>query len=380
MKTTYLFGAGASATAIPTIDNLLEGLKDFKDLLNEFSGINLTELDPRIVTFQSDLALLINIYGKLIFESKWHQTIDTLARKYYLTNDWDAYKKLKIGLAVYFLYIQFFEYKTHSSLNKVLKSTHTTNLDKRYDSLFATFLKKNNRNEIDINQNISLITWNYDLQIELALYNYENKNINFLKNKYNILPNRECLDNLDPSKHTGFKVFKLNGNAFLDLGHSSSIKSTIYDKLLQKIKEDNFLKFDSFLGELLETISTINSFSNGNESTFLRYFNFSWEIPNDDTSCYLSKNNVISYARDTIQETDCLVIVGYSFPDFNWEIDRFLFEKTQFTKIIIQDIDPTKIENRLIGLIPQLTNKPTKDNIKPEIIKMTPGNYFPTNV
>jgi hypothetical protein len=62
----------------------------------------------------------------------------------------------------------------------------------------------------------------------------------------------------------------------------------------------------------------------------------------------------------------------------NQEVESF--EKTQFTKIIIQDIDPTKIENRLIGLIPQLTNKPTKDNIKPEIIKMTPGNYFPTNV
>jgi hypothetical protein len=380
MKTTYLFGAGASANAIPTIDGLIEGLKVFKKHLNGFLTMDLSGLDSRIESYRTDLENLIDIYKELIFESKWHQTIDTVARKYYLTNDYDKYKKLKIGITVYFLYCQFFEDKIHSNSINPSSSTTTINLDKRYDSFFATLLNKNTLNEIDINQNISIITWNYDLQIELALYNYENKIINKLKNKYNILPNRECLDSLDPLNHTGFKVFKLNGNAFLDLGYSKSLESTIYDTLLQKIKFDKSIIFDFFLGELLETISTINSFSKGNESTFLRYFNFSWEIPNDDTRCYPSKNDVINFARSTIAETDCLVIVGYSFPDFNWDIDRFILEKSKFKRIIIQDKEPDKIENRLVDLIPNLKNKPTKDFIKPEIIKMIPGNYFPRNV
>ncbi len=379
MRTTYFLGAGASAEAIPMIDGLVKEIEIFKELLIHISKLDLTDLDPRILKFQSNLTRLIDIYEKMIFESIGHQTIDTLARKYYLTNNWNAYKQLKIGLAVYFLYTQFFDRKIHSPFNIALCSTHITNLDKRYDSLFATLLNKNNSNKIDINQNVSIITWNYDIQIELALHNYENEFINKIKNKYNILPNRICFDGLDTSKHSGFKVFKLNGNAFLDLGHYLSKESTIYDTLLNKIKNEEFLKFDFFLGELLETISAVKGFSTGNESTFLRYFNFSWENPDDESRCYSSKNDVIRFARNTIEETDCLVIIGYSFPDFNWAIDSFLFEKSKFSKIIVQDKDPQKIENRLMGLLPQLMNRPSKDNIKPQIIKMTPDKYFPTN-
>lgn len=380
MKTVYYFGAGASAKAIPTITGLTEGLNAFKLLLIEFSNKELSGLDPRIEVFQPDLARLIKIYEKLIFESKWHQTIDTLARKYYLTDDWESYEDLKIGLAVYFLYCQFFESKSQPPFNSALNSTHNTNLDKRYDSLFAAILNKNNKNEIEIKQNISIITWNYDLQIELALYNYENSTINNIKEKYNILPNRESLDELEIAKHIGFKVFKLNGNAFLDLGHATSEKVTIFDTLLKKINNEKFLKFDFFLGELLEKIALVKRFSKGNDSTFLRYFNFSWEKPNDSTRCYLAKNQLFNYAQSTIQETNCLIIVGYSFPDFNWEADRFILEKSQLKKIVIQDYDPDKIENRLLELIPQLKDPLTKDNTKLEIIKMTPGDYFPTNV
>jgi hypothetical protein len=149
---------------------------------------------------------------------------------------------------------------------------------------------------------------------------------------------------------------------------------------LRKFKNDTFLTFDFFLGELLESINAVKGFSNGNESTFLRYFNFSWEKPNDGSGCYPAKNDVMNYAQNTIQETDCLIVVGYSFPDFNWEMDRFILEKSQFKKIVIQDKDPDKIENRLLELIPQLNYPNTKDNTKPKIIKITPGDYFPTNV
>lgn len=380
MKTTYYLGAGASAKAIPTINGLIKGIDTFKLLLIEFSNMELSGLDSRIERFKPNLARLINIYEKLIFESKWHQTIDTLARKYYLTADWESYEDLKIGLAVYFLYCQFFGSESHPPFNSALNSTHTTNLDKRYDSLFATILDRNNSNDIEINKNISIITWNYDLQIELALYNYENIIINNIKEKYNILPNRESLNILETAKHNGFKVFKLNGNAFLDLGHDTCVKVTIFDTLLKKIKNEKFLKFDFFLGELLEKIALVKRFSKGNDSTFLRYFNFSWEKPNDATRCYLTKNDLFNYAQSTIQETNCLIIVGYSFPDFNWEVDRFILEKSQLKKIVIQDNDPDKIENRLLELIPQLKDPLTKDNTKLEIIKMTPGDYFPTNV
>jgi hypothetical protein len=69
------------------------------------------------------------------------------------------------------------------------------------------------------------------------------------------------------------------------------------------------------------------------------FFNFAWE-----------KTNVAlqarEYAKAILSETDILVIIGYSFPTFNDEIDKELFtalknSKSSF-KIIYQDLNANK--------------------------------------
>jgi hypothetical protein len=374
MKTVYYFGAGASANAIPTIDGLKIGLLEFNEILKQYLTKNLDELDPRIFEYKDDLSLLVKINQKIIFDSNWHQTFDTLARKYYLQNKYGDYDNLKIALSVYFLYVQFFLPNNFIDA----ESSHTTNVDKRYDSLFATILKKDEGNNIRINNNISIITWNYDLQIELALYNYDPQLVNKIKIKYNIHPNRGSFDNFDELESSCFSVVKLNGNAFLDLGHLSSKTNTIYDVLLAKVKDEEFLDFSYFLGECLTHLSFVKGFSKNDDKTFLRYFNFSWEKPQDDVNCYLTKNKITEQAQKIMENTENLIIVGYSFPDFNFDMDKEVFSKSKIKKIVIQDNNPDEIEKRLIELLPQKRSKQTKDNIFPVIEKIQPGNYFPS--
>jgi hypothetical protein len=279
-----------------------------------------------------------------------------------------------MALSVYFLYIQFFLPNNIISA----ESSHTTNVDKRYDSLFATILSKDEANNIRINNNISIITWNYDLQIELALYNYDPQLVNKVKIKYNIHPNRESFDNFDGLESSSFSVVKLNGNAFLDLGHLNSKMKTIYDVLLSKIKDTEFLDFSFFLAECLEHLSVVKGFSKNDDKTFLRYFNFSWEKPKGDINCYLTKNKMTEQAQKILVNAEKLIIVGYSFPDFNLDIDKEVLSKSKLKKIIIQDKYPDEIERRLIDLLPQNRFAQSKDNIFPDIEKIQPGNYFPS--
>jgi hypothetical protein len=47
--------------------------------------------------------------------------------------------------------------------------------------------------------------------------------------------------------------------------------------------------------------------------------------------------DVISSAKKVLEKTAVLVVIGYSFPFFNREIDRELFLKRNFEKVYIQD-------------------------------------------
>ena len=377
-KTTYLLGAGASANAIPTVKKFNVGLEQFKNYLTHIAENDKTGWDARLTKYRNDLLTLISNITDVIESSQGHETIDTLARKYFLQGDRKQYNNIKTVLASYFLFCQVFsdDISQYTSNNQVKHF----NIDKRYDSLFAQKLNRTSTDKIVASNNFNIVTWNYDLQIEFALRNYlSNPTINTIKEEFQIHPNRESLDLTNGLifNQYEFHTVKLNGNAFFDFGHLNGIKITIYDRLFNRLNNVGFLTHDFVLGELLETISQVQGYSSGNESTFLKYFNFSWEMEGWDVPIYRSKSLLLNEITNSIGNSDVLIIVGYSFPSFNHDIDLELFSKSKFKKIIIQDVTPEIIKSRLHSLIPQFQQPEHKENIHPKFEFHPIGPYFP---
>lgn len=370
-NTVYYLGAGASTQAIPAINGLRGRIKKLASTLDHYispdnSNIVLKPVDPTIAEHVKTLRTIKDDLMFLHRESKTHQTVDTLARKYYLREDTKNLKKLKRGLVSYFFFEQCIGFG-------VGKNNHEFLLDKRYDNLIASIADRIN-GEIKLRDDIKIITWNYDLQIEHAIQNYTNKLINIIKDNYQIHPNQNSFNQkdkvlIDPYK---FAMFKLNGNAFLDRHYERGDlnKSTPHD-----INVDDKLQLHrtQFIAKYLVEFDELFPEGELNGADVFKYFNFAWE--KDEK--YPGFDNMITNILDVIKNTERLIIVGYSFPFFNAEIDRKILSACRPREIIIQDLYPETIKDRLLELIPDYGAVP--DKIKPPI-KFTlqlPGNYFP---
>ena len=124
VNVTYLLGAGASANSIPVVEKFNEDIKSIKELLEKFLKKNMNDssynsLPELLQTKNSILEKIVDDLQWLLLEADNHQTIDTLAKKYYLTNSSDL-NKLKRILIIFFFVRQ--------SLIQP---------DKRYDSFLA---------------------------------------------------------------------------------------------------------------------------------------------------------------------------------------------------------------------------------------------------
>ncbi|MDG1573283.1 hypothetical protein OZ410_13220 [Robiginitalea sp. M366] len=156
---TYLFGAGASFHALPIVSQIPERLRNciiqikgykFDNKVHNqdhFYGNNkLPPIDEILNTLVSDLEWLER-------ESSHHQSVDTLAKKLEVKGDYNGLNRLKLALSVIFTYEQI-----------------RNPIDKRYDSFLASLLDRNG----NLPPKLTLLTWNYDMQLELAFREYLN--------------------------------------------------------------------------------------------------------------------------------------------------------------------------------------------------------------
>jgi len=105
----------------------------------------------------------------LLGEARFHETIDTLAKYYYLTGNAESLIRLKKALITYFVLQQLCVLQTnplHNAPSPIEKL-----LDRRYDSFIATIATRD-RSGFKLPGNIKILTWNYDLQLELAFKRY----------------------------------------------------------------------------------------------------------------------------------------------------------------------------------------------------------------
>lgn len=350
-KIVYLMGAGASR-GIRVSDNpqkypyysysIVEGLPVVNELYMELNSIyneltNTTPISNKQYntidnhSYSSGEAkdLFLKAWSWLSEETRRHATIDTLAKKLYLTGKRDEFQKVKSLLSIFFVIEQ--------SLRK---------MDSRYDTFLANILN----NKLEIPDNIRILTWNYDRQFEFAYREYtDNKFLSaFNSSKLGVydfigneIQNRNC------------RIYKLNGTADFkvplqyDLIEEKSFDANVLDKTLEKFIGSMYYK---------PTIFANNS----------RLF-FAWENNNYNTEFFNKVNQ-------DIKEATTLVVIGYTFPFFNRETDRFILGcMPNLQRIYIQD---PNAENLKQNIVPVLSPEQALSNLDKRVITITNCDQF----
>ncbi|MBA3817104.1 MAG: hypothetical protein H0X29_11420 [Parachlamydiaceae bacterium] len=256
-----------------------------------------------------------------------HASVDTYAKKLTVTEGgihglWD----FKMTLIAYFLYWQL------------------ANLpDKRYDFLIAGVMHLGTgASYFSMPPNVDVITWNYDLQFEIAFAKYKKlKTIDAVIQEVNCFPrpgnfsifNQPQVNDPYAKK---FSILKLNGTA--GLHYDSTLINTngeLSYPLNNPINSDFIFDGPQSGAELTNAIlkhyqAMVSSTAPG--SKYNNLFSYAWESTSVVPPRYIIKEPF---------DTEVLVIIGYSFPTFNRYVDRFLFENMpKLSKIYYQDPKP----------------------------------------
>lgn len=331
MNTTYLLGAGASYEALPIVNQIPKRLEafandfdpgnnetikplDFFDGKGNLARRFLYDLNDQKKLYEKYYAEIKVFYKDILWlknESFKHSSIDTFAKKLYLKNDSNL-EKLKYILSCFFLYEQLLKF------------------DKRYDSFFASILESLE----EIPENIKIVSWNYDSQLEIAFSNFSDSSIEKTRDILNISSKGcEISDSSDINK---FKIFKVNGTT--NISHRT-------DGLFDIIP--NFkVKKESLVASFLEIYSSPKQWKE-----YKSNMSFAWENSKDDSKFKL-------HLMNSIRSTDILVVVGYSFPFFNRKMDEFILNAMKsLRKVYVQDPNSANdIIEKIKGFYPNSRN------------------------
>jgi hypothetical protein len=313
---TYLLGAGASYNAIPIVD-------EFPACYDYLSDAYLKLLSDKLSTVEESAAIIYALsekfseFNKLIKNTEQFSSIDTYAKMLSLNGNSNELHKYKSLLNTFFLLWQsnyFIKPKNRSLINNF----NWDFIDRRFISLFANFLVNKN-GKVIMPENLKLITWNYDFQIELALQKMSNKKISLI----NILNEFKCYPSINKSVKNP-SVVHLNGISGLAKFEFES-NDTLHNhyNLLENSNEKDFF------------LDIIQFFNTEKDYNFFDTLSFAWES-NDNP---ITKES-LNHAKSIMSQTDYLVIIGYSFPLFNREIDIDVFSKLkQHSIVYYQDIN-----------------------------------------
>lgn len=316
----YLLGAGASAQCLPVIDELPDRLSVFANIIQEaisFSRPGSTIKKPKEFVPQRLGALQQDVKW-LIAEMKSHKTIDTLAKKFYLIKErHDDLIKLKRVLSAYFIFEQIVATPT------IREDQEKELPDKRYDSFVATIIS-GKRGELTLSPTFKVLTWNYDIQLELAYQQYRPEYpIAGIQHHLQIVPTKSYAVGTHSLDFSKFACIKLNGIAGL----------TSFDQVNKETPKN--------VDDRERLVASIYSIANIHASPSLEesdYLNYSWENKDDYQYIYRRKELLATEANRLMKTADILVVIGYSFPIFNRSIDRLIFDDCpNLKKIYVQD-------------------------------------------
>jgi hypothetical protein len=262
----YFLGAGASCEALPLVSQFPKRLVQLLNELNQdLKNVEFIEAIEKDEITQEAIKNFIDSLMWLSGQAKNHASVDTYAKKLFLTNSKEDLQRLKATLSAYFLLAQ-----------------SKYGIDKRYDAFLASLLiKKEFGKPPTLPKEIKIVTWNYDLQLEKAYFPYCSGD------KVHIFNEMFC------------RILRLNG-----------VAATLKDRLTSL---GNLAFSEYTVNTFIQTLSMYNKMIRS-PGMVVSDLTFSWE---QEQSIF---NN---YASD-FSDVSTLVVIGYSFPFFNREIDRII--------------------------------------------------------
>ncbi len=269
----------------------------------------------------------------LLVESQRHSSVDTLAKKLTIRRRFGDLERFKIALSVFFTFEQ--------SQNPP---------DNRYDSFYASII--DSRGEFP--PNIRILSWNYDYQFELSFSEYSGKK--------KIYDNKRELNVIQKyggraGHYPGFRIFKLNGttDVYSSIGYQESY---FIDEIQSQIDK-------SFVENVVRSFAALT-----NTEEFSSSLSFAWEAENKP----FTSQSFIEYIIEDIKDSIAMVVIGYSFPFFNREIDRKVVgSMNQLKRVYFQDPDADALKERFSAI------RENNHNIEFFLLKMLINLYYQMN-
>lgn len=321
MKLTYLLGAGASFNAIPSVYHLYDEIVRCSDFFDDIGMRGLGEE-------YNYLASAIEQYG----------TPDTFARALWLSNSIEELNRLRKSISVFFSSYRYAvplmtEY-TKSEFSKTKKRVSKSlfgGIDSRYLEWLATICSKDSESIFPIDFNV--LTYNYDEQIENSLRHL------MLEEKHKRLLKRISWPAFSKSVDT--RIYHLNGVS----GYYSANKKRV-DILNHQLEDiDNYSKYCNEILEEIQQALYIIDVVDIDKFNFSDFIKFAWEVAASDVSKDIAA---------ILRRTEHLVIIGYSFPNFNRGLDNILINSLGKRCRFITIVDPSMRLDDFLAMFPRL--------------------------
>ena len=341
MNITYLLGAGASFQSVPIISQFKHRMALYAQyirIMHEDGQIKGPALDNYLI----DLDRLVNCQNDTL-------SIDSIAQDVARGTSPNKLTHIKRQIKDFLIFeqnpLKKREYLSVAYQKLIATSRSEISLldvNKTIDDRYTRFLAEWDVGINGFPQNLSVLSWNYDVQIELALaqtlgitldYAFEVLNSFPLTSKQ-YKPDRGCL-------------LKLNGTAGAYGGRNAPLR--FYSNLL-----------DTNVQEVVKTF--VQEYWNNQQVNYNHpAIDFAWQAdPPEYAAAVLDK------AKEIIAKTNVLVVVGYSFPAVNQFVDAELFSDAKFDAIYYQipesnfqqlrDFNVKRVNENLIPLISAYTD------------------------
>jgi hypothetical protein len=302
MNITYYLGAGASFNALPIVGELEGAFAMIGERCNDYRfNEDKKEAQAKFVELMNEAYNETIIYG----------TIDTYAKKLSLAED-SRLSKLKTALSLFFSVWQGIKNINDYLPEDFNEGRYFKRIDPRYFGLLSNYLE-NQQGTVKLPSNVKFISWNYDVQLEMAV-----KKITDEKRLSKVI-DRFSYPKIN-SKSSEISIVHLNGIAGLYQTDDAST-SMLHDRI------DSIENLEDLFDELLFIMTSKSAYHDN-------HLTYAWE---EDP---ISKG-AINHAENIMRNTDILVIIGYSFPTFNDKVDKKLLqifkENGKMGKIYFQD-------------------------------------------
>lgn len=299
-KITYFLGAGASFFAIPIWDGQGSSMKDVSEQISVFLQHQLDFKGDKQLKKLKNNQSIKNLIHKLKFygdKAIEFGTLDIYARNLYLLQKKNELNDLKFHLSIYFdIWENFIPSKYRRNHRNMLIDDNKIydKIDKRYYSLLAVILEKNDKKNPLVHDDVNFISWNYDLQLEMAyrsfMNNPEKQNLETINEDFNFFNDKRHKKNIHLNGFRGVFDYK--------------------DKLHSIIEKNQPENIGDYLSSFLEKKDMFLT----NGISYEKRIKYAWE----------ENSESVKQASKVLKETDILVIIGYSFPSYNRKIDTQL--------------------------------------------------------